>query len=118
MSNLVFVYGTLKRGHGNHRVMIPSGGEYLGDHVTKPVYNMFTNSSYPAITKGGTTPITGEVYLVEDMTPLDRLEGYPNFYNREEIDTPYGKAWVYFIPDDRYMNDASGWDAVPSGKWR
>lgn len=115
MSELVFVYGTLKRTHGNHVVLLRSGSDFLGEATTKPEYTMYDNGAFPAITKGGNTVIFGEVYKVDHMSYLDGLEGYPVFYNRELIDTPYGKAWIYFLPATELANY---WKPVDSGIWR
>lgn len=97
MNKLVFVYGSLKEGFGNHSVLGYS--EKLGVHVTKPEYSMYSLGAYPYVKVGGTTAITGEVYAVDQDTleDLDRLEGVPTFYNRHEIDTPWGEAIMYVI---------------------
>ena len=91
----VFVYGTLKRGHGNHLLLCAS--RFLGECHTPPVYSLHDLGFFPGLVSGGQTSITGEVYEVNDDTleALDVLEGYPRFYDRELIDTPYGAAWVY-----------------------
>lgn len=95
----VFVYGTLKKGHGNFRLL--EGSKYLGDHSTEPLYFMLSFGGFPGVYMGGDTAIHGEVYEVSDAVfgTLDRLEGYPSFYNRIQIDTEYGDAWMYFIPN-------------------
>lgn len=93
----VAVYGTLKQGHGNHTLL--RDATYIGATVTEPTFTMYNLGAFPAIEAEGDTPISVEVYEVDDDTfeRLDRLEGYPNFYNRRVVDTEYGKAWIYFI---------------------
>lgn len=93
----VFVYGSLKQGYGNHPLI--ATGELLGEHITEPKYTMYSLGSFPAVTLRGDTGISGEVYAVDDETfaRLDRLEGYPHFYDRTVIDTPHGEAWMYFL---------------------
>lgn len=86
--HLVFVYGSLKRGFRNHRVI--SGGEFAGVATTVARFNMLdVRGAYPALvtdlidrTKAG--QILGELYNVDDDTlaALDKLEGYPDFYTR------------------------------------
>ena len=62
-----------------------------------------------------------EVFSVdkEVQKKLDHLEGYSenfdknnNYYNKEEIDTPYGKAFVYL-----FNNDVSNLEKIESGDW-
>lgn len=93
----VFVYGSLKQGYGNHPLIKDS--VLLGECLTKPIYTMYSLGAFPAVVLQGNTSITGEVYEVDDDTfaRLDRLEGYPDFYDRTMIDTDHGKAWMYFL---------------------
>src|SRR5690606_6293052 len=67
---------------------------------------MYSLTYFPAISfKEGSdnnVQVLGEVYLVKTkaaamLGTLDALEGFPSFYNRKQIDTEFGKAWVYFI---------------------
>lgn len=97
MSKLVAVYGSLKQGFGNHRLL--EGSKLLGHTETRPEWTMYNLGAFPALMKGGNTQIFIEVYEVSDETfeDLDCLEGYPKFYTREVIDTKYGDAWIYFI---------------------
>lgn len=96
----LFVYGTLKEGYGNHRLL--QGCKKLGNY-TLPVgeFCLVDLGWYPGVVHrhvlGLTTPVTGEVYEVDDETAraVDGLEGYPSLYDREEVETPYGAAWVY-----------------------
>lgn len=107
----VFVYGSLKQGFGNHRLL--EGSKYLGEAVTKPEFTMYDLGAFPAITRGGSSEIHGEVYEVDDnvFQRLDALEGYPNFYDRMQIETPYGEAWVYFV--DKSYNSS----VIETGVW-
>lgn len=106
----VAVYGSLKKGFGNHRLLETS--ERLGtDKITG--WTMHSMSAYPCICEGG-DDISIEVYEINESTfsALDMLEGYPSFYNRKEVSTKYGTAWIYYIEDDM-----SGYEVVPSGIW-
>ncbi|MCG5534369.1 gamma-glutamylcyclotransferase [Halorhodospira sp. 9621] len=109
-NTLVFVYGTLKRGHPNHDVLARADGHFLMAWASAPEYEMIDLGSFPAVREGGGTAIHGEIYAVGDLEPLDQLEGYPLLYDRKRIDTPCGKAWVYI------KNDAVG-ERIPSGDW-
>jgi len=120
--NLVFVYGTLKEGHGNHKHFL-SNSLYHGPHKTGAQHQMLDLGSFPGVIYGGgVTPISGEVYEVSDKTlgRLDGLEGYPDFYNRTRIVTPYGLALMYILSSNflnntpiETRNDA----VIESGVW-
>lgn len=87
----VFVYGSLKKGGGNHGVLGRS--KLIGEGLTNSRgFNMF-DGSFPFVTddlidteRAGS--IMGEVYEVENdavMNNLDRLEGVPHLYVRREV---------------------------------
>jgi gamma-glutamylcyclotransferase (GGCT)/AIG2-like uncharacterized protein YtfP len=109
---LVFVYGSLRRGHYNHACL--KGARFLGPHTTEASYRMLSLGPYPAVILGGGTAITGEVYQVgpRELKRLDRLETYPREYDRQRIPTPYGPAWIYL-----YRHPARARARVPSGNW-
>jgi len=77
---------------------------------------MYSLGGFPCITEEGDTPIAVEVYKVDEQvfSRLDMLEGYPDFYNRKEIETKYGTAWIYYIEDADYMGELN---KVESGRW-
>ena len=96
------MYGTLKYGYGNHRVMEKAGGSFISKCVTIDKFKM-TDVGFPyiAFSQDG-FPVLGELYLVNDLKPLDSLEGYPNHYSRRRISVKdeYGKihnAYVYYV---------------------
>ena len=101
----VFVYGTLKRGHGNHILMQDS--VFLGPALTDKKYTMY-KSGIPFVSKSpNTTQIIGELYDVVKTTldDLDMLEGHPTWYKREKVPVTHisrqGEietvdAWLYF----------------------
>lgn len=107
----VFVYGTLKQGHSNHSLL--STARLLGEYTTPPEYTMYSLSAFPAVSLKGCTPIVGEVYEVDTPTfeRLDMLEGYPGFYDRTQIQTHFGPAWIYHIEDHTYQT------VVETGEW-
>ena len=65
-------------------------------------------------TEPGTSAVTGEVYRItsDDLQRLDVLEEYPDSYQRTELETPYGSAWVYIVE-----NPPSSIVPIPSGDW-
>lgn len=112
-SDLVFVYGTLRRGECNHHYL--SGARWLGIHRTDPCYTLLDLGEYPAMISSGKTAIVGEVYAINDflMARLDWLEDYPEEYIRERIPTPYGLAWIYI-----YRHPTANVPVIASGDWR
>ena len=76
LSQLVFVYGTLKRGYPLHALL--QGQLCLGSAVTEPLYRMFDLGSYPGLVEWPEgLAIRGEVYQVdvECLGHLDEAEG-------------------------------------------
>lgn len=86
-SSYLFVYGTLKRGYRNHRLI--EGQQFIQESITQAVYRLYDNGSYPCLVRSEPgLAIQGEIYLVEAslFRLLDRLEGVPDLYRREEMD--------------------------------
>lgn len=108
----VFVYGTLKRGYNNHR-LLAGRALFVGDDVIDG--DLFDLGPYPAARRGNGV-IHGEVYMVGPNTlrSLDTLEGHPVYYKREPVRTRMGghEAWAYF------MNDVpNAAQQLPEGSW-
>lgn len=110
----VMVYGSLKKGFGNHDRHL-SGAKFLGTCETLPQYSLISLGSYPGVLKGGETMIQGELYEVtpKEFEGLDRLEGHPNYYKREVIETSEGDAWIYLLPKEEYSDKV----VIKSGEW-
>ena len=101
--SLVAVYGSLREGLGNHRV-IRHDTVRQADGVIEGVFNMYSLGAFPALSLSDTpTDIVVEVYEVADAAQaqsLDWLEGYPSFYDRKVVTLADGReCWVYFIHD-------------------
>ena len=115
---LVSCYGSLRRGMGNHQYYL-SDSEYKGTFSTEPEYTLHSLQWYPGLKLNGNTSVVMEVYEVDEetLTNLNRLEGYrpgekSTFYDRIEINTPWGKAFTYI-----YVNELSKDSIVESGDW-
>lgn len=116
-SNLIAVYGTLRKGFGNHALI--KNAEYKGTFTTDPIYNLHNLGGFPGLKKNGNISIMMEVYSVNETEAyaVDCLEGYnpmekPTFYDKEFIETPWGKAGVYI-----YVNNLNGVPLVKSGDY-
>lgn len=102
----VFVYGSLKRGFGNHGLLARS--KYLGEDKTRRNFSMVSMRSFPGVLKfhedANHAPILGELYEVDAKTleMLDRLESNGHFYQREKVRLDkLGLAWMYFLLPNR-----------------
>lgn len=103
----VFVYGSLLSGLHNHPVINPTGAaQGTPGYTLTGQWTMHDLGAFPALRlddAGG--QVVGEVYAVDGptMANLDRLEGFPRFYNRREVvvQTATGRVtcWVYYIAD-------------------
>ena len=116
MSQLVAVYGTLKRDYGNHRWALADGAKFIGRGCTDKEFFMF-DGFFPMVTSGGSDGIAVEVFEIPDNPDnMDRLEGHPSHFKRELIDVRVDrdlmKAWMYL-----YQYSTEGMDYLPSGEW-
>lgn len=112
MTDKVFVatYGSLRRGMSNEGVNYRAGAEYYGKGKTVENYDLFRyNSAYfPSVSlthNASQTPVVVDVWETTQAGlegPYDSLEGYPNFYNRSEVDILMDsgevlRCWIYHI---------------------
>ena len=122
MINQIFVYGTLKCGKSNHRLL---EGKYLSVRPAATHGLLFDLGYYPAAWLRGNRFIYGEVFEFEnvmDVLPsLDMLEGHPNHYRRvlvpmfapETLEADGTEAWAY-----EYHRELGSDLLIPSGVWR
>ena len=109
--HLVAVYGTLKQGGGNHRLLNTS--EYLGEVVSEDKLRLVCDG-LPFVIRGADdrgSHLRMELYEVDHQTlsRLDHLEGHPNFYRRERVQfwtldqltEHIVNPWIYMV-DESY----------------
>lgn len=115
---LISAYGSLRKSMGNYQYYL-SNAEFKGSFTTEPVYTLHSLGPFPGLKTEGNNSIVMEVYEVteKELDRIDKLEGYdPNekstFYDRIEIDTPWGRAFTYI-----YVNPLSEDSIVESGDW-
>ena len=114
MSNLIFVYGTLRSDESRNIILKDS--EYIGIFKTAPKYTMINLGSFPGMLMYGSTPITGEIYVVTNsvLKILDQIEGPPDFYKREQINIKnFDKIQAYCLDKDKYFS----YPEIESGNW-
>ena len=112
-SELVFVYGSLKRGETNHHWL--EGASWQGEAELGGVV-LHDLGPFPMAVIGEGIAL-GEVYAVEacGLARLDKLEGYPRLYDRQVLTLRDGRrAWVY-LGRPRQVRHAP---VVAGGVWR
>lgn len=87
----VFVYGTLKRGFYNHRLLQEREAKFVGNASTRePMRLVLGEYGIPYLMKGeGNTAVPGELWEVDDagLDALDVLEGIDEgMYERVTLD--------------------------------
>lgn len=115
----VFVYGSLMRGFGNHRLL--SHADFKAEtSLTTTSHGLTSLGAFPALIPTDDMierTVHGELYEVDDYTldDLDRLEGHPTFYERREVVLDNGRrAWTYFLKGAHYHDHG----VIESGSWR
>ncbi len=89
------VYGTLKSGHGNNRLL--KTAKFIGQCLTVDKFVLMDFGGFPGLfpqTKGfEPTQVQGELWEMDDgdgtLDRLDALEGHPNWYRRTKIRVRY-----------------------------
>lgn len=91
---LLAVYGTLKRGYGNHHLIVHKNLQFFGTAVTKdPAFTMF-GGGFPIVTEEPKHHVSVELFSFDndhDIEMIDRLEGHPNWYVRKPFTFVTGK---------------------------
>ena len=112
-AQLLFVYGTLKRGCSNRHWL--EGAGWRG-RARLARHNLHSLGDYPMAVPGRGV-VHGEVYAVDDaaLERLDRLEDVPNEYQRRICGLEDGRqAWVYVGK----ASQVQGRHRVPYGDWQ
>jgi len=117
---VVAVYGSLRKGMGNHRLL--ANQTFLGETKTVEKYAMYSLGGFPKVSLEGdkVSQIVVELYEVDapGLARLDMLEGYNgegqrNFYDRSPIQCEDGNlALIYHIEDKGRQPEV-----VPDGDW-
>ncbi len=119
--HLVFVYGTLRKGHCNHHLLKDACCYGVG--ISEERYAMYLKNGYPYITSSEPRYlVTGELYAVDDETLeiLDRFEGHPRYYERREkpvvVEDARHIAWIYFRDPPGILLHSGDFNDVNYGK--
>ena len=115
----VFVYGTLKKGHGNNHFLEYS--QYIGQGSINA--DMYSYGCIPVCVPSPCNKVKGEVYRVtkQVLKRIDGLEGHPVFYQRQEVNIVLSagneviKGYCYFQGKGEIIR--LGLSRVISGFW-
>lgn len=120
----IFSYGTLMSGCSRHHIMKSLKGKKVLDVDIKD-FRLYANTDHPTVRKEKGYSVIGEVWEFnlssdEVLRSLDRIEGYPNYYGREEITVGNERAWVYIMTDEAFYQQLEAERIMPieSGNWR
>jgi len=116
----VAVYGTLRQGQGNHRLL----NQDPVKHIEVAGFKMYSLGGFPAIqtSENSKDVIKAELYEVDDSTlrDLDRLEGYDRtqtttntFYDVQVIDVDGDKVDIYTMPNREFSESSR----IENGDW-
>jgi len=88
-SELLFVYGSLKKGFDNHQ-LLTKYTKRIGKASTVGRFAMYEDSfgNYPYLVRKPITKVWGELYEIkrkELLESIDRFEGSPELYKRVKI---------------------------------
>lgn len=121
--NLVFVYGTLKRGGSNHSFL--KGQKFLGNARTVPGFTLYALGDYPGMVRApsDTAGVTGELWTVDEacLAELDQLEGIDEgLYERIDVSlapnpiASSAQTYLYRRPIDGLTIFGSTWPVGPA----
>jgi len=86
MSELLFVYGTLQKGHINNWML--KNSVYVSEAWTQREFAMYQDGIPYVTDKKRVSQIYGELWLVSEAilsTVVDILEGHPSWYKRKIV---------------------------------
>ena len=124
--DLVFVYGTLKRGERNHDLLRTA--EFVGPAFTEPRFRLIDCGPYPAMIEHFDEPlvISGEVYRIDDgvLLELDKLEDEGRLYRRKVVEVSLidggacdqslrtARCWTYL-----WLNESHNLPLIDGASW-
>ena len=111
----LFTYGTLMRGERAESLL--SSARFVGTGLTMAEFVLYDLGSFPALCRGGTTQVSGELYELNQTTlaAIDRYENCPNLYERISITVTTGQTAYTYLIRPEFLEGAV---PIESGCWR
>lgn len=112
----IICYGSLRKGHGNHRALL-SNSTLLSTEVISAPFKMISLGGFPGLIPSEKKhDITVEIYEVTDEVyrRVESLEGYPHFYQKAIVSTSLGDYEIYVLLDEHYRE---GHRIIEHGDW-
>jgi gamma-glutamylcyclotransferase (GGCT)/AIG2-like uncharacterized protein YtfP len=110
----IFVYGTLKRGYGNNRLLQEAGFLRVEELYDYKLYN----AGFPVAAPDPGSSAVGEVWDIGDnqqiLHNLDRLESEGRMYHRVYIEDM--DFWLY-VGDENFWNGFKGLEECPKNNF-
>jgi gamma-glutamylaminecyclotransferase len=105
MNKNIAVYGTLKKGFGNHGLVRDS--EFIGSGETEKEYTMYRHGIPFVKSTEKTSKIKVEIYSVneKDLIRVDLLEGHPDWYQRKPVTVVLDNGFT--VDAELYFYDSS-----------
>jgi gamma-glutamylaminecyclotransferase len=99
-TTLVFVYGTLKRGGKNFRLLADQ--EFVGEATTAPRYRVYDLGPWPGLARDDANglAVRGELFAVSEccLAELDDFESDAGAFVRELIEVDgHEEVWAYYL---------------------
>jgi gamma-glutamylcyclotransferase (GGCT)/AIG2-like uncharacterized protein YtfP len=113
VSDIVFVYGSLKRGARHHDLM--GEARFLALTAVHG-FGLYRVGRYPAMAPLVGARVPGELYVVDaaHLARLDEFEDCPELYQRVEVRLGDGRvAWAYTMTAERVRGAAR----LPGDAW-
>lgn len=113
----LFVYGTLKKGHINHKLL--GDARRIADGYTVKAFLMMDAGEFPVVfeeanSRAARLSVAGELYEIEDhlLVTLDQLEDLGGMYDRGifQIRTATGTV----VPAIMYVGRPQYWKNIPT----
>lgn len=126
-THLVFVYGSLRQGFGNHGLLAENNAKFIGNSTIRArLYTEHWGWPFIKFSWSNKERVVGEVYEVDRpcMNRLDQLEGYSynrshNLFNRKRATTDKGQiVWIYEGGESLLQRTSISAVHIKSGDWK